>query len=157
MEINNLEITAKTMKQKFNKKSICKLNNMKKIYKETENIKNNPLVYTVYKRDFGLFKVGLTTIEPGNINKEFFMTKGHKHRKPRKEIYIMLNGKGKLILQNKKVTIISLKKNKIYEIPEKTGHRLVNTGDKKLEVLTIYSKDSEPSYDIEFKKRLFKK
>ena len=50
-----------------------------------------------------------------------------------------------------------MKKGKIALIPEGYAHRLVNTGNKKLKVLTIYHEDSKPSYNVKFKKRFFRK
>jgi len=85
------------------------------------------------------------------------MTKGHKHKKPTKEIYILLSGKGKLIIQGKKAKVFNLKKNKTYILPKNAGHRLINTGNKKLEVLTIYEKKAGHNYNFKFTKRFFKK
>ncbi|MCK5149616.1 cupin domain-containing protein [Candidatus Pacearchaeota archaeon] len=154
--MNKIELNHNSLKKSYDKKIIRKFKDMKEKFKESNNIKNNPLLYQVYIKDFGCFETGLTVIEPGTINKEFYMTKGHKHQKPTKEIYILLKGKGKLIIQDKKTKILNLKKDKTYIIPKKSGHRLINTGDKKLEVLTIYSKNAGHSYNFKFKKRVFK-
>jgi len=151
------EIDFRSLKRNYDRKIIRKFNDVRDYYKNPKGIKNDPLVYIVYVRDYGVFETGLTVIESGAVNKEFFMTKGHKHKKPRNEIYILLGGKGKLLIQDEKLKILSLKKNKIYVVPGKKGHRLINIGNKKLEVLTIYSKDSGHDYNFKFKKRLFKK
>jgi len=135
---------------------IRKLKDMQNRYKNINN--NNPekIIYKVYIKDFKTFELGLTIIEPGKINKEFFMTKGHKHLKKRKEIYILLEGKGKLLIENKKIKIINLKKDKPTIIPSNSGHRLINTGKTKMKVITIYSKDAGHNYNFKFKKRFFK-
>ena len=153
----NIEIEYNELRKKYNKKVIRKFKDMKDRYKNSEGIKENPLIYTVYINEFAVFETGLTVIESGTINKEFFMTKGHKHKKPRKEIYMLLKGKGKLLIQSEKAKTFTLKKNKFYIIPGKSAHRLINTGHEKLEVLTIYSKDSKHDYNFKFKKRFFKK
>lgn len=145
----------KFLKKNCDKKIIRKFKDMASCYKF--KINNNPLIYSVYIKDFGGFEVGLTVIESGIINNEFFMTKGHRHKKKRDELYILIEGKGKLIIQDKSPKIVSLKKGEIEIIPGKSGHRLVNTGNKKLEVLTIYSKDSGHDYNFKFKKRIMRK
>ncbi len=150
------EIDFENLKELCSKKNIRKFNDMKDSYKNPEKIKTNPLIYTVYRKDFGDFETGLNVMEPGTINKEFFMTKGHNHEKAKDEIYILISGKGKLLIQEKKTKIFNLKKNKVYVIPGKSGHRLINTGNKKLVVLTIYNKDAGRSYSLRFKKRFFK-
>jgi len=153
-----IEIDFKNLKKNYDKKIIRRFKDMKESFKNSQKIKGNPLLYKVYIKDFGNFETGLTVIESGDINGEYYMTKGHKHKKLRKEIYFLINGKGKLILQEgKNSKVLDLKKNKFYQIPEKTGHRLINTGKNKLEVLTIYSKDSGHDYNFEFKKRIFRK
>ncbi len=154
------------MKTEFNYNEILKnhdrvitrkFSDMLDKYKNTKGIKSNPTIYKVFIKDFKTFESGITVIEPGTINKEFFMTKGHKHTDNSQEIYIFLEGKGKLLIQNSKTKIYELKKDKIYIIPKKSGHRLINTGNKKLKVLTIYKKNSGHDYNFKFKNRFFKK
>ncbi|GBE20574.1 glucose-6-phosphate isomerase [archaeon BMS3Abin17] len=144
------------MKKEYEKKTVRKLNDMKDRFKNTKGVRGNPLLYTVYINDFRTYETGLTVIEPGTINKEFYMTKGHRHKKPSREIYIPLSGKGKLLLQGAKAKLISMKKGEVYIIPKNQGHRLINTGNKRFEILTIYSKDTGHDYNFKFKKRVFK-
>jgi len=61
------------------------------------------------------------------------------------------------LIKDKKEKVFDLKENKIYLIPAESAHRLINTGSKDLEVLTIYSNDSGSNYNVKFKKRFFKK
>ncbi len=152
-----IEIDNNSLKKYYDKKIIRKFKDIKDKFKYASKIKSNPLIYTVYIKDFGCFETGLTVIEPGTINKELFMTKGHRHQKPAGEIYILIRGKGKLLIKNKKTEIFELKKGKTYIIPGKSGHRLVNTGNEKLEVLTIYPKNAGHDYNLEFEKRIFRK
>ncbi len=140
----------------YNEISVRRFKDMRDRFKDSD-YKRNPIIYKVYKKDFGTFMTGLTVIESGTINKEYFMTKGHRHKRGREEIYILLEGKGKLFLQNRKSKIINMKKNKFYLVPKGYGHRLINTGNTKLKVLTIYSKNVVPDYTFGFKKRFFKK
>lgn len=145
----------KFSKKNCDKKVIRKYKDMADCYKS--EIAGNPLLYTVYIKDFGDFEAGLTAIEPGTINKEFFMTKGHRHKKKRDELYILIKGEGKLLIQDKTPKIINLKESEMVIIPGKSGHRLINTGNKKLEVLTVYTKDAGHYYDFKFRKRVMKR
>ena len=151
-----IELDYDDLKRNYEKKVVRKLSDMKDKYKNPD-VKGNPLIYTVYVKDFGTFEVGLTVMEPGTINKEFYMTKGHRHKKARKEIYVLTKGKGKLLVQGAKAQVFNMKKDKLYFIPPKAGHRAINTGKGKMEFLSFYAKDAGHDYNFEFKKRLFRK
>lgn len=159
MKKNYIEILNINLKKHYDKIVTRKFLDMSDRYKNTSNIKGNPIIYKVYITDFGVFEAGLTVINPGTINKEFYMTKGHKHVKPTKEIYILLSGKGKLLVKGKSLKVFELKKDHTYILPKNAGHRLINTGNKELEVLTIYSKNAGHDYKFSFddSKRFFKK
>jgi len=144
-----IEVDYKYLKKLCDKKIIRKYTDMKDKYKS--EIKGNPLIYAVYIKDFKSFETGLTVIESGKIGKEYFMTKGHRHKNPIEEIYILIEGKGKLLIKEKnKIKEINMKKGKIYFIPGKSGHRLINVGKSHLEVFTIYSKNAGHDYDFKF-------
>ncbi len=145
------------LKKNYDSKTVRRLSDMSDKFKNP-NLKNNPLLYTVYMKDFVTFEVGLTVLESGTINGEYFMTKGHKHVKPREEIYILTGGKGKLLIQEGKTAkAVEMKKDKIYLVPGKAGHRVINTGERKCEFLSIYSKDAGHDYNFRFTERFFKK
>lgn len=55
-----------------------------------------------------------------------------------------------MIKEKNKIKEINMKKGKIYFIPGKSGHRLINTGKSNLEVFTIYSKNAGHDYDFKF-------
>lgn len=151
-----IEVDFNNLKKDYDKKVLRKYSDMKESY--LEKINSNPLIYTLYIKNYLTFFSGLTVIEPGKIKNEFFMTKGHKHKPAAEEIYMLISGKGKLIIQDtKKLKSFDLKKNKVYAIPKNSAHRLVNTGKQKLEVLTIYPKGLKNDYSIKFKKRFFSK
>lgn len=151
------EVPFKNLDKEYDLIDVRRFKDMKDRFKDTKGIKGNPVIYRVYRKDFGKFEIGFNVMEPGNINGEFFMTKGHKHRKKRKELYILFKGKGKLLIEGKTSKLLKLKKRRAYFIPSDSGHRLINTGSKKLKVLTIYSKDSGRDYcHHKFKKRVLK-
>jgi oxalate decarboxylase/phosphoglucose isomerase-like protein (cupin superfamily) len=79
--------------------------------------------------------VCMNFLYPGNINGEFKMTRGHKHDVD--EVYIVLKGKGYIILDKKKFKI---KEGDLITIPDNRYHRTVNTGKEKLVFLTMFEK-----------------
>lgn len=156
MKLNNF----KNIKKTYDKKIIRTLKDMKDKFFFKQEVKNtlkkrNPKIYTVYIKRINNKNYSLTVLEPGTIFNEFFMTKGHKHLKKDKEIYILLKGKGILYLQSKITKLIKLKKNKPITISGNSIHRLINVGKTKLEVATI-DKGIGKNYNIFFKKRVFK-
>jgi oxalate decarboxylase/phosphoglucose isomerase-like protein (cupin superfamily) len=75
------------------------------------------------------------TLYPGKVNGEFKMMRGHSHNV--EEVYIMLSGKGHMLLGKKK---IPLGRGDLVTIPRNVWHRSVNTGRQKLIFLTIFQK-----------------
>ena len=150
--------TIKAFEKNYDKKQIVAFQDMQNKYCKIISIKENPIIYQVFIKKFSPMQLGLTIINSGAINNEFYMTKGHIHDKKTPEFYILLEGKGILLIQKEnKSKTINLKKGEITLIPAGYAHRLINIGDKKLKALTIYHEDSKPNYNIEFKKRFFKR
>ncbi len=144
-----IEVDYKNLKKLCDRKMMRKYIDMKDRFKS--EIKGNPLVYTVYIKDFGSFETGLTVIESGKVGKEYFMTRGHRHKNPIEEVYMLIRGSGRILIKEKKsVKKINMKKGKIYLIPGRSGHRLINVGKNRLEVFTVYSKDGGYDYGFEF-------
>lgn len=151
------------LEKKCDEKIVRRLRDLENSFSDFKGVKkilekHNPVIYEVFIKKLQGFNIGLTIINPGTIGvrKEFYMTKGHRHKKPSPELYLLIEGKGKLIIQNTSSETIELKKNKIHIVPKNYAHRLVNAGTKKLKVLTIYSAVAGHDYRIQFKKRLFK-
>lgn len=159
----NYRKTIRKFERGYDEKSTRKLSDMVGFFKDKKKVekilkKRNPVLYSVYIKEFSPINLGLTVINPGVIKKEFYFTKGHIHKKLTPEFYILLEGKGELLIQkaNNSKTL-KLKKGEIALIPKGYAHRLFNTGREKLKVLTIYHESSEPKYDVEFKKKFFSK
>ena len=126
--------------------------------KDAEKIlkKRNIIIYETFTKNFSPIKLTLTIVNPGEIHGEFYLTKGHIHKNKTPEFYILLDGKGILLLQKGKETKkIQMNKGKINLIPEGYAHRLINDGKTKLKVLSIYHENSKPDYNVKFKKRFF--
>lgn len=156
----NYKKIAKSLKRSFEKKGVRTLRDMKSSFADKNEVrkilkKRNPVIYRTYRRRLkGSRRISLTVVNVGDVGREFFMTKGHRHNKSFFEIYVLVEGKGKLILGNRK--IITLRKNKEVKIKGTTGHRLVNVGRTKLEVITIETAGLKHDYKIKFPRRILK-
>ena len=78
----------------------------------------------------GLFW-GSTTIEPGCVGSEYFMTRGHFHAKrDRGEYYATVQGAGMLLLmgEDRLVKVEMMCPSSLHYIAGYTAHRAINTG-----------------------------
>ena len=158
----NYQGTIRKFEKNPDKKSSRTLKDLQSYFRDKKEVqkilkKKNPVIYSVFIKELSPIDLGLTVINPGNVKKEFYFTKGHIHKNKTPEFYILLEGKGDLLIQKGKTKVIDLKKGEIALIPKKYAHRLINTGRKKVKVLTIYHEASKPDYKVKFKKRFFKK
>src|SRR3989344_4925861 len=148
----NYSSTIKDMEKNYDEKVVVKLKDIEKRFKDSSAIKDNPIIYEVFIKNFMPVNLGLTVLYPGNINREFYITRGHIHKKPTPEFYILLEGLGLLLMQKNNIPkTIRLIKGKLTLIPVGCAHRLINIGNRKLKVLTIYDKTSMPGYKVKFK------
>ncbi|UCD03817.1 MAG: cupin domain-containing protein [Candidatus Woesearchaeota archaeon] len=161
-DINKLIEIGKNLEKEYEDKIVRTLKDMKDCYSDQEEVNEilkhyNPLIYEVFIKKTPNIDYGLNIMKPGVIGKEYYMTKGHVHKKPSAESYLLLEGKGKIVIQNKEeAKVIDLIKNEEVIVPEGYAHRLVNVGDKPLKVLTIYEPDAGHDYSITVTKRVFK-
>ncbi len=135
--------------------------------RDMQNFFKNPFgrdkeIYRVISLERGHLSYAITIIKSGNINGEFFMTKGHYHKIPSPEIYYLLRGKGIILMQRgNEFKIIKMQKEKFYEIPAGYAHRTINISTKPFEFLSIYLTKSGHNYKIVekrgFKRRIFAK
>ncbi|VBB05426.1 glucose-6-phosphate isomerase prokaryote [Lucifera butyrica] len=94
---------------------------------------NNEVIYRVYKKTApliaGELEQAVTVINPGQVNGEFFMTKGHYHINEKcSEVFFTLKGEGLLLLQKGQETKwLEMKPDVITYIPAGWGHRTINT------------------------------
>lgn len=92
---------------------------------------------------------GVTTIQPGVVGREFYMTKGHYHLAPGDEIYLAISGHGTVLLRNDagEVKSYELKPGRMVYIDEAWGHRTVNDGADPLVFVSIWSPGTGHDYD----------
>jgi glucose-6-phosphate isomerase len=97
----------------------------------------------------GLF-FGVSTIMPGKMDSEYFMTKGHFHsQSDRAEFYWGVKGKGMLILmdRNRKTWAEEVFPGSLHYIGGDIAHRLANTGDENLVVGACWPSDAGHDYE----------
>jgi len=119
--------------------------------------KENPIIYSFSERilpeENGHLQLATTSIRPGKIGEEYFMTKGHYHRRPdTSEVYIGLEGQGCLLIQTEKGDFesIDIRTGVVAYIPPYWGHRMVNTGLNPFIFFAVYPGDAGHNYgDIE--------
>lgn len=89
----------------------------------------------------GALYVGVTHLHAGKVGDEFFMTRGHFHkRREQGEVYFGLRGSGLLLLQTEAgvARVEQVVTGSVHIIPPFTAHRLINTGNETLSSLAVW-------------------
>lgn len=97
----------------------------------------------------GLF-FGVSTIYPGEVGNEYFMTKGHFHsQSDRAEFYWGVKGKGMLILMDRERNTWAEEvcPGSLHYIGGDIAHRLANTGDENLIIGACWPSDAGHDYE----------
>ena len=113
--------------------------------------RGDPIIYEVHAKEAGNagdLSYAVTVINPGDVAGEFYMTKGHFHRKPVGEVYLGLEGEGVLLLQDRagKTKKLPIRPGEIAYVQKGFAHRAINTGKKQLKFLAVYPSDSGHDY-----------
>jgi glucose-6-phosphate isomerase, archaeal len=113
-------------------------------------------VYTVHSwlpvkewTEGGLF-FGTSTLMPGKVGNEYFMTKGHFHElADRSEFYWGIQGKGVLILMDRDRNTWGeeVYPGSLHYIGSEIAHRLANTGEENLVVGACWPSDAGHNYE----------
>jgi glucose-6-phosphate isomerase, archaeal len=91
-----------------------------------------------------------TVLQPGDVEGEFFMTRGHFHTNPeRGELMFTLRGTGALLLMDRegKTWTESMEPGSTHDIDGHHAHRVVNTGDQSLIFLVAWMSDCGHDYE----------
>jgi glucose-6-phosphate isomerase len=97
----------------------------------------------------GLFW-GSTTVEPGQVDNEYFMTHGHFHlKRDRTEYYGTVEGNGALILmdEQRRTRMESMSPGSLHFIPPYTAHRVANVANVPLRFVACWPSDAGHDYD----------
>jgi len=129
------------------------------IYQDQEAVKEFPSRMVVYSVQSwlpvaegtpgGLF-FGSSSIIPGKVGREYFMTKGHFHaQSDRAEFYWGVQGKGVLILMDRDRNTWGeeVYPGSLHYIGQDIAHRLANTSDHNLVVGACWPADAGHDYD----------
>ncbi len=96
----------------------------------------------------GLFW-GNSTIEPGLVGDEYFMTHGHFHQKTsRGEFYATVQGKGMLLFMDieRNAWAQEMAPGSVHYIPGDAAHRVVNIGSTPLRFIACWPSDAGHDY-----------
>lgn len=94
---------------------------------------------------------GSSTVEPGRVGDEYFMTKGHFHTiRNRAEYYATVQGNGLLVLmdEQRRTRAEVMSPGSLHYIPGATAHRVVNTGETALCFWACWHSDAGHDYDV---------
>jgi glucose-6-phosphate isomerase len=114
----------------------------------------NPLLYTVSNvepaQGEGALHYGITNLLPGQVGREYYMTKGHYHAwRPAAEYYIGLAGQGLILLEDEQSGVcwsMPLVAQGAVYIPGNAAHRTINIGREPLTFLGIYPANAGHDY-----------
>lgn len=91
-----------------------------------------------------------TVLQPGDIEGEYFMTRGHFHTNPeRGELMLTLSGKGALILmdRDRRTWMEPMEPGSTHDIDGRYAHRVANTGDEPLVFFVAWMSDCGHDYE----------
>ena len=139
------------------------LSDIENSFKSPNLIDNfNPIVYTfnntIYSDSDKDLLFGETVIYPGQVNNEYFMTKGHHHKIPCAEVYYGLEGTAIVLCENDTDSYeVELTPGKVAYCKAGYAHRVINPTNKICRFFCVCRADAGHNYDVEFKKRYFSK
>ncbi len=131
--------------------------------------KNDPVHYEVFEvpvpEERGHLMYCISTLQPGLVGEECFMTKGHYHSVSNMaEVYLCLRGEGYLVMKTAegKSSAEPMTRGRMVYVPPFWAHRSVNTGAREpLVSFCIYPAEAGHNYgDIAkegFPKRIFQR
>lgn len=140
------------------RESVKTMGNLRRIFRDQQSWSQIPPDRVVYRVQWispvgeetegGLFW-GNTTIEPGMVGDEYFMTHGHHHGKSdRSEFYATVSGRGYLVMMNRKRQSWAepMSPGSLHYVPPETAHRTVNCGNEPLRFLACWPSDAGHDY-----------
>lgn len=132
------------------------IRDMKDMYKGSIEIDEETVVYTAdnvyYGESSEHLMAGITTIYPGKVGEEFFMTKGHNHIKSAGEVYYGLEGEAVILLkyedevEEEKI----LRPGEVVYCPPGVAHRAINKGQTISKFLCVCRADAGHNYNVKF-------
>ena len=113
----------------------------------------DPLLYEFYELDLpeesGVLRFGTTTLYPGKVGSEYFMTKGHFHTiLDTSEVYYTLSGHGMMMMETPEgeVDCKELTPGDALYVPGRWAHRSINIGSEPLVMFFVFRSDAGHDY-----------
>lgn len=111
------------------------------------------LIYEVYEKDIpevnGEIRYCSSVTYPGKIGDEYFMTKGHFHKRPdTAELYYCIRGRGYMLMEKRdgEYALGEMYSGSAVYVPGDYAHRSINIGDEPLISLPVYPGDAGHVY-----------
>ncbi|MCD7820114.1 MAG: cupin domain-containing protein [Lachnospiraceae bacterium] len=134
---------------------LSQMNNMYVDKTTCENIliTEDPLIYSFQELGApdcsGDLSFSVSTVYPGKIGKEYYMTKGHFHNiLNTAEVYYGLSGKGMILMENDKddAKAFPLSPGQVVYVPKGYAHRSINTGKIPFSFFFVFRADAGHDY-----------
>jgi glucose-6-phosphate isomerase len=117
----------------------------------------DPVHYEVFEvpvpNTYGHLMYCISSLNPGRVGHEFFMTKGHYHQvENTAEIYLCLRGEGFMLMKTAqgKCHAEKMTRGRMVYVPPRWAHRSINTGTGPLISFCVYPAEAGHNYgDIE--------
>jgi glucose-6-phosphate isomerase, archaeal len=113
----------------------------------------DPLHYEVFEKNvpekYGHVLFCISTLQPGCVGDECFMTKGHYHTIiETAEVYLCLRGTGFMAMKTPdgQCLLEPMSRNRLVYVPPFWAHRSINTGDESLVSFCAYQGDAGHNY-----------
>lgn len=134
------------------------LSDVKEIFLNTDGVSDNTVIYSfnniVPHDNSEDLLYGETILYPGQINGEYFMTKGHKHESTCAEVYYGLEGEAIVLCENEDFIYEDILKPgvAVYCKPN-YSHRVINKSDAPCRFFCVCRADAGHDYNVTFTKR----
>lgn len=148
-------IRAQDMKAPSHERVVT-ISDLKEYFTSIDGTIGDEVVYRVVHGDYvnNHVEYAYTFLNSGNVNGEYYMTKGHTHIKTdTPEIYTCINGSGLLITidKNGEKQVRDFLSGVTLVVPDGSFHRVINTGDEMLIFVSVYDPDAGHDYNDSYR------
>lgn len=138
------------------------LSDLVDIFSNPKGVEGNPLIYSfdnvIPANNAEELLYGITAIQPGDINGEYYMTKGHTHQNSCAEVYFGLTGSGIVLCEKDgEVQEHEISPNVLVYCQPGYAHRVINNSNEVLRFLCVCRADAGHDYNVVFNKNFYEK
>jgi glucose-6-phosphate isomerase, archaeal len=139
---------------------VRKLSDMARFFEDQESVESllrpgdDPVIYESQQADVperpGNLAFLTTTIAPGTVGSEFYMTRGHHHVRDSGEVYLGMSGQGLMVMESRdgELACEALAPSLSVYVPPGWAHRTVNTGAVPLVFFAAYFAGAGHDYSM---------